>query len=214
MNNKKFALKTFEGCFCFEVMDLNFISVLLAGVQNNDVAEIDRVMQYGSLKYRNFNAIGSLLHVATYNMNYQICEMLLKLGAEVNMLNYKDQSPLHVAEANANFDLCQLFLKKRKSREEGIKYTEELHNYVRKNDLTMCKIHIKSGDVNKTDKMMRTPLHVAMVHASDEICDLLLKHGADISAKDSYNDSPIQLAFYYNRRILRERLLINLPYFG
>ena len=57
-------------------------------------------------------------------------------------------------------------------------------------------------------------MHVAMIHASDEICDLLLKHEADIYAKDSYNDSPINLAFYYNRRTLRERLLAYVPYFG
>ena len=218
MNNKKVALKIFEGCIFFEFMDLNFISVLLAGVQNNDVAEIDRVVQCGSLKYKNFNAIGSsfdsLLHLATYNMNYQICEKLLKIGADVNMLNGEDRSPLHVLEENANFDICQLLLKKRKTREERIKYTKALHDCARNNDLTMCKTYIKSVDVNETDIMMRTPLHVAMIHASDEICDLLLKHGADISVKDSYNDSPIQLAFYYNRRIFREKFLLNLPYFG
>ena len=119
------------------------------------------------------------------------------------MLNCEDQSPLHVVEANANFSICQLLLEKGKRREEGIKYTKALHNFVRNNDLTMCKTHIKSVDVNETDEMMRTELHVAMTYASNKICDLLLKNGADISVKNSYDDSPIQLAFYYNCCIFR-----------
>ena len=113
-----------------------------------------------------------------------------------------------MAEANANFPIYQLLLKKRKRREEGIKYTKALHNFLRNNDLTMCKTHTKSVDVNETDEMMLTALHVAMIYVSNEICDLLLKNGADISAKNSYNDSPIQLAFYCNRRIFRETFLL------
>lgn len=58
-----------------------------------------------------------------------------------------------MAEANANFPICQLLLKKRKRREEGIKYTEALHNFVINNDLTMCKTHIKNADVNETDEI-------------------------------------------------------------
>ena len=46
-----------------------------------------------------------------------------------------------------------VLLKKRKRREEGIKYTKALHNFVRNNDLTMCKTHIKSADVNETDEI-------------------------------------------------------------
>ena len=68
--------------------------------------------------------------------------------------------------------------------------------------------------MNETDERMRTPLHVAMIFASDEMCDLLLKYGADIYAKDMYMDNPIQLAFYYGRFELRERILCNLPYIG
>ena len=73
----------------------------------------------------------------------------------------------------------------------------------------MSKIHVKSVDVNETDEKMRTPLHVAMIFAGDAICDLLLKYGADVHAKDSNMDDPIQLAFYYGRFELRERILSN-----
>ena len=66
----------------------------------------------------------------------------------------------------------------------------------------------------KEIEKMRTPLHVTMIFASDAICELLLRYGADVFAKDGYMDNPIQLAFYYGRFKLREKLLSDLPYFG
>ena len=78
----------------------------------------------------------------------------------------------------------------------------------------MCNMHINRHDVNERDEKMRTPLHVATIFASEAICDLFLKYGADVHAKDIYNDDPIQLAFYYGRFRLRERFLHELSYIG
>ena len=68
--------------------------------------------------------------------------------------------------------------------------------------------------MNERDEKMRTPLHVAMIFGSDPICHLLLEFGADVLAKDSYMDNPIQMAFYYGRLELRERLISDLSYIG
>ena len=136
--------------------------------------------------------------------------MLLKFGADVNLLNFNDQNPLNVAEAIGESSICKLLVRKRK--EKKIIYKKALHICAKDNNLVMCKIHANSVDVNETDEKMRTPLHVAMIFANDAICDLLLKYGADVHAKDSYMDDPIQLAFYYGRVKLRERMLYDLPY--
>ena len=136
--------------------------------------------------------------------------MLLKLGADVNLLNFNDQNPLNVAEANGEFSIYKLLVRKRK--EKKIMYKKVLHICAKDNDLALSKIHVNSGDVNETDEKMRTPLHVAMTFASDAICDLLLKYGADVHAKDSYMDNLTQLAFYYGRVKLSERMLHDLPY--
>ena len=138
--------------------------------------------------------------------------MLVKFGADVNLLNFDDQTPLNVAEAKGEFPICKLLVSKRK--EKRVRYKKALHICAKENDIDNCKIHLKSFDVNETDEKMRTPLHVAMIFASDALCDLLLINGADIHAKDSYMDDPIQLAFYYHRFELREKLLSNFPYFG
>ena len=166
---------------------------------------------------KNFNVNGSLhdslLLKAARNKNYEICKMLVKCGADVNFLNLDNESPLNVAEANGEFSICRLLLKKRK--EKKIMYRKSLHVYVKQNDSVMFKIHInKGGNVNERDEKMRTPLHVTMIFASDAICELLLRYGADVFAKDGYMDNPIQLAFYYGRFKLRQKLLPDLPYFG
>lgn len=196
--------------------NLTFILVLFEGVQQNDVAKVDRVLQYDNLKYKNFNVNGSvydsLLHVAARNQNYQICKMLIEFGADVNMFNVVGQSSLQIAEANFSFDIGRLLVKKRK--EKKIRYNKALHISVRENDINACIIDNDSIDVNEIDEKMRTPLHVAIIFASDEICDLLLEYGADVFAKDINNDTPIQLAFYYGRLDLRNKLLTYLPYFG
>ena len=138
--------------------------------------------------------------------------MLVKFGADLNLLNLHNQSPLNVAEENGDFPICKLLVRKRK--ENRIRYKKALHISVKENDIDNSNIHIKSVDVNETDEKMRTPLHVAMIFADDALCDLLLRHGADVHAKDSYMDDPIQLAFYYGRFKLREKLLSDLSYFG
>ena len=201
----------------FIFTDLSWISGLVEGVENNDVAAVDRILQYDPVGRKNFSVNGSLhdslLHKAVRNRSYEMCKMLIKFGADVNLLNLDDQSPLNVAEANGEYPICKLLVKKRK--ESKIMYKKALHICVNKNDLVMCKVHIRNGDnVNETDENMRTPLHVAMIRASDALCDLLLRHGADVHAKDSYMDDPIQLAFYYGRFKLREKLLSDLPYLG
>ena len=188
----------------------------MEGVENNDVATVKRILQYDAVGRKNFNVNGSLcdslLHKAARNKNYEICKLLVKFGADVNFLNLDNQSPLNVAEANDGSPICKLLLRKRREKEIGCKKT--LHVCAKESDIDNCKNHIKSIDWNETDEKMRTPLHVAMIFANDALCDLLLRYGADVHAKDSYMDDPIQLAFYYGRFKLREKLLSDFPYFG
>ena len=76
----------------------------MEGVENDDAAAVDKMLQYDAVGRKNFNINGSLqnslLHKAVQNNNYEISKMLIKFGADVNMLSLYDQSPLNVAEAN------------------------------------------------------------------------------------------------------------------
>ena len=103
-----------------------------------------------------------------------------------------------MAEKNTNYSICKRFVKRRKRKEKRILCNKALHIFARKNDLTTCKKLINSVNVNETDEKERTPLHEAVIFASDKVSELLIEYGDDVNTKDSYNDSPIQLAFYYD----------------
>ena len=137
-------------------MDLIFVSELLEGVQNNDIVSVDRVLQYDNVDRKHFNVNGMLydplLHVAARNNNFKICQMLLKFGADVNMLNLEDQSPLNVAESNKNYSICKLLVKRRKRKEKTILYDKALHIFARKNDLITCKKCICQCERNRSKK--------------------------------------------------------------
>ena len=214
MNCAKFFIRVLVSFFQFNYSSL--ISALVESVENNDVAAVDRILQYDAVGRKNFNVNGSLhdslLHKAVRNNNYEMCKMLVKFGADVNLLNLDNQSPLNVAEANGGFLICKLLVRKRK--EKVIRYKKALHVFAKENDIDNCNIQIKSVNVNETDEKMRTPLHVAMIFANYALCNLLLRYGADAHAKNSFMDDPIKLAFYYGRFKLREKLLFDLPYFG
>ena len=42
--------------------------------------------------------------------------MLLKFGADVNLLNFDGQNPLNVAEANGGSSICKLLVRGRKEK--------------------------------------------------------------------------------------------------
>lgn len=111
--------------------------------------------------------------------------------------------------------ICKLFIKRQKRKEKKNWYKQALHICASKDDLAMCKVHIKNGDnVNQEDEKGRTPLHVAIIFARDELCELLLRNDVHFNGKDNCNGSPVQLAFYHGRHKLRKIFLRDLTYFG
>ena len=196
------------------------------GVLRNDISSVSTILEGDNLGYWNFNVHGpfsdTLLHIAASYGNDEMCEKLVKCDADVNALNSNDETPLHVAEVkgiwkqkmignkrdherNEFLEICKILLKSRK--EEETRYNSPLHREVKNNHFELTRQHLNSIDVNEIDTMKRTPLHVAVLFANDAICDLLLRHGADVQGKDYYSDTPIQLAFYKGRFQLREKML-------
>ena len=192
MNRSLFQL------FCGRYMI--FILALIDGVLENNILKVSPILKRDELGYLNANVLGpfpdTLLHIAASYGNCEMCRKLLKCGADINVFNSGGLTPLHVAKAISHYDICKLLVAKREERE--ITYKRALHLTARDNELDSFRIHLESVDVNDIGVMKRTPLHVALIFSCDEICELLLTQGADILAKDMYNDTPIHLAFIIN----------------
>ena len=183
-----------------------FLSGILQDVKNSDISELNNVLQEkDKLGYKNFNVNGSVyespLHLAVCKGDYDICKMLLDSNADVNKI-LENQTPLNIAEEMGNFSIANLLLKKRK--QDKTFYRNPLHIAVKECDYHLCEFHLKHINVNSVDRKNRTALHVAVMFSPDYICKLLVQNGADVYARDSYNDTPLQLAFYLGRHELRQ----------
>ena len=189
---KKYTIFSFSGLF--------------EAVKTGDVSKLSNVLQEkDKMGYKNFNVNGYIydlpLHEAVHQGDYDICKMLLEHNADVNKI-LESRTPLNVAEEKANYQIANLLVKER--NEDKSFYKNPLHIAVKKGDYLLCKFHLRTINVNSVDEKKRTPLHVAMVYARDDLCKLLLENGAEKYARDIFNDTPLQLAFYYGRHELRE----------
>ena len=170
-----------------------YLSGLLQAVKESDASELSAILKEKDEKgYKNYNVDGFLhespLHDAVFKGEYDICKLLLDYNADVNKI-LGDQTPLNVAEERGHYRIANLLLKRRK--QEKIFYRNPLHRAVKECDYSLCETHLKHIHVNSVDRKKQTALHVAVMFAPDDICKLLVRNGADICAKDSFNDTPL-----------------------
>ena len=179
---------------------------LVEAVEAGNVSKLSKVLQEkDKVGYKNFNVNGYKydlpLHKAVYKEDYDICKILVKCNADVNkMLEFR--TPLNIAEEKGNYRIAKLLIQER--NQDNSFYKNPLHIAVKENNYSLCKFHLRTIPVNSVDEKKRTALHVAVMCASDYLCKLLLKNGANIYARDIFMDTPLQLAFYYKRHELRE----------
>ncbi|KAL7298798.1 hypothetical protein TKK_0008542 [Trichogramma kaykai] len=96
------------------------------------------------------------LHVAAYFRQPLVTEILLRKGANPNMVNYDECTPLHFICNNEviDVDLLKTFI--------------EINNEIQ-----------QTVQLNIGDKIGDTPLHLAVKHENLEVVELLLRNGAD-----------------------------------
>ncbi|MEM7617699.1 MAG: ankyrin repeat domain-containing protein, partial [Pseudomonadota bacterium] len=112
---------------------------------------------------------------------YDIVNILMERGADLDVTNKKGETVLHIASRLGNQEIIELILdKKRILDKTDYEGKTALHTAVvnGKKNIALMLI-IKGAPVNMNDLFGMTPLHLAVEHGNVEIVNMLLENGAD-----------------------------------
>ena len=153
----------------------------------NDIVKI--IIKSGD----NLNVINrqerNLLFDAVAQQNIEMIKLLIKKGADINTLNFRDRQKgtlLFEAVGQQNIDIVKLLIES--DADVNIlnrQRTTPLFNATLKENIEIAKLLIESGaDVNLQDEQGRTALFEAVITNNIEIVKLLIKSGADVNLQD------------------------------
>jgi len=126
--------------------------------------ELKRKQRQRSIAINACNSLGeTALHVASATGRIRMVQLLLDAGANVNVTTKSEsRTPLHLACLNGCIDTAKLLL-----------------------NCATCNVNVK-------DYYGNTPLHTAIEIGNVKFVALLLRHGADINARNSQNENTLQ----------------------
>ena len=140
------------------------------------------------------------LHFACQKAHTETVKWMMSLGMDANAVNKHGQTPLHTAAGGEKDypELCEILLK----HDAEINAVDEdgnqpLHFACQKAHTETVKWMMSLGmDANAVNKHGQTPLHTAAGGEKDypELCEILLKHDAEINAVDEDGNQPLHFA--------------------
>lgn len=129
----------------------------------------------------------------------EIVNALIDAGADINVQNSRFP-PLGFAVNNKNEQMLQMALDKGADVNQPIAKdgTNSLHFCAELGFVEGAKTLILNGiDLNATDELSCTPLHVACDFEKPQVAKLLIEH-ADVNCKTNFNRTPLHSASHYN----------------
>ena len=139
------------------------------------------------------------LHVAVRKDCSSIFDLLLKHGADINVVDSTGCAPLHTAVQHLHLNTAERLISAgaNLNRPNNAGNTP-LHCAIRPDDddvnLTIVRMLLDHGaDVRSQNFVGRSPLHHAIWYGFEDIVELLLDAGADANATDDYGNTPFHM---------------------
>ena len=153
----------------------------------------------------------NLLYWALMHEVENTVEILLKNGANVNLINNDDDGyvPIHLAASRGNLDSIKLM----KSYGVDINASgpggwKAIHHAVSGQFVEVVQYLLVNGaEVNPRDVEQKMPIHIAAANGCTKIIELLISHGANIVAKGCNGWLPLHYATC-NKHIQAVQLLV------
>lgn len=155
------------------------------------------------------------LHEAAQFGQFEVCELLIKHGANVNALKRADWTPLMLActkfsnDSQSRLKIVELLL------DNGalINYSNKdgwtcLHLIAREGDVDILNLLIKYGvNIQTKTKNCRTALHVAALHGNLQVVNILLASGLNADERDTCGNTPLHEAILGNHIKVCKKLI-------
>ncbi|MFP3033742.1 MAG: ankyrin repeat domain-containing protein [Wolbachia sp.] len=142
------------------------------------------------------------LHLAAKTGRSEIAELLVDNKADINATDTSSWTPLHETAGKNNategqLNVAKLLISKYANiNAKNDKSYTPLHLTAQKGNLNIAEFLTNSGniDIEARSNTGKTPLHVAAEKNKLKIIELLVNKGANVNAKDNYNETPLDLA--------------------
>lgn len=138
----------------------------------------------------------SLLKWASLKGNQQICEILLKEGALVDIQDHENRTALHYAANNGHVHVCTLLLKNNAHvNQQTNTGTSPLYAAAQNGHAHICSVLLESNAlVNQQRNTGESPLYIAAHEGHVHVCTLLLEKNANVNQQRNDGTSPLYVA--------------------
>lgn len=201
--------------FYFEKISRILFFSLLLEQNNNNVEKYEKLIKY-AVENNKTNLIGktienirnvniqnehgkTLLHYAIETKNQKLCNfLLLSPFININITDKYGKTPIDIAIKNKDIEMTRSLLKRSvslKMFEKNIQFSP-IFISIRNNNLDALKLLVSHenymDDINEPIGYEGfTPLYYAVINNNYEVVDILLKNGADITAKTNIKNITI-----------------------
>jgi ankyrin repeat protein len=169
---------------------------ITTAVLNNDCLYVINYLNEGGDLFFLDEKKENLLHKATRNHHYEVIDMLIRLGINVNAINIHHETPLHQAVRFKNSEAVELLvLSNANVNAINKKKQTPLHLAVITGKLDIIDTLLTKGaKVNYPDEIGMKAIHYAAKNGKQEVIRQLINAGASILESDDRGNTPLHYA--------------------